>query len=500
MIIGTALRQGRLIASKRPALLIGYNRPRLTVATRSLSAALHRYCVDPTLTTAQQQQNPVRPFSATSNLLATNSITKPLSDTSSPLYRYHPKPCVELGSTRSFHTSLPFPQATSEPRSSNALPPSLRSAIIEELRSVDVDNNGRIDAEELKALLRKRNDSFTEEEILELSELFYTSLGASSVDIHQFLEALNNAVVAQGSTIGGGGNMAYGEAIPLAEAGRYKTHPLGIGTCASEFMFNKTHGKYSEEDLNIKLTHVPPVTFSDKTALFAVKCVRVLFDTATLWNVGSVTKEKILNRAIFLETIAAIPGMVAAIIRHFRSLRNMARDGGMLNMFLEEANNERMHLLTFIRMKEPGYLFRAAVIGAQVGFGSFFLTAYVINPSWCHRFIGYIEEEACHTYTKILTEMDCAPSGSELADWRTDDAPKIAKAYWHLGEYGTVYDVIKAVRADEAEHRDVNHSVSGFPDDAVNPLYDPRVKLDDMLKKYVKGIMDKNAGDQSSVA
>mmetsp|Transcript_29977 Transcript_29977/g.50998 ORF Transcript_29977/g.50998 Transcript_29977/m.50998 type:complete len:193 (+) Transcript_29977:315-893(+) len=192
--------------------------------------------------------------------------------------------------------------------------------------------------------------------------------------------------------------------------------------------------------------------------------------------------------------------MVAAIIRHFRSLRNMARDGGMLNMFLEEANNERMHLLTFIRMKEPGYLFRAAVIGAQVGFGSFFLTAYVINPSWCHRFIGYIEEEACHTYTKILTEMDCAPSGSELADWRTDDAPKIAKAYWHLGEYGTVYDVIKAVRADEAEHRDVNHSVSGFPDDAVNPLYDPRVKLDDMLKKYVKGIMDKNAGDQSSVA
>jgi hypothetical protein len=35
----------------------------------------------------------------------------------------------------------------------------------------------------------------------------------------------------------------------------------------------------------------------------------------TLWNVGSITKSKVLNRAIFLETIAAIPGMVAAIIR-----------------------------------------------------------------------------------------------------------------------------------------------------------------------------------------
>jgi hypothetical protein len=34
-----------------------------------------------------------------------------------------------------------------------------------------------------------------------------------------------------------------------------------------------------------------------------------------MWNVGSVTKSKILHRAIFLETIAAIPGMVAAIIR-----------------------------------------------------------------------------------------------------------------------------------------------------------------------------------------
>jgi len=220
---------------------------------------------------------------------------------------------------------------------------------------------------------------------------------------------------------------------------------------------------------------------------------------ATLWNVGSVTKDKILNRAIFLETIAAIPGMVAAIIRHFRSLRNMARDGGMLNMFLEEANNERMHLLTFIRMKEPGYLFRAAVIGAQFGFGSFFLTAYMINPTWCHRFIGYIEEEACHTYTKILDEMDKAPAGSELAQWKIDGAPKIAKGYWHLGEHGTIYDVMRAIRADEAEHRDVNHAVSGVPDDTINPLYDPRVKLDRMLKTYVNDIMEKEASKQVGV-
>jgi demethoxyubiquinone hydroxylase (CLK1/Coq7/Cat5 family) len=265
-------------------------------------------------------------------------------------------------------------------------------------------------------------------------------------------------------------------------------------------LYAKTHGKYSEEDLNIELTHVPPNSLSDKSALFAVKCVRMVFDTATMWNLGSITKEKILNRAIFLETIAAIPGMVAAIIRHFRSLRNMARDGGMLNMFLEEANNERMHLLTFIRMKEPGYLFRAAVVGAQFGFGTFFLAAYMISPKWCHRFVGYIEEEACHTYTTILDEMADAPAGSELAAWKDEAAPKIAKAYWHLGERGTVHDVMMAVRADEAEHRDVNHAVSGVPEDTVNPLYDPRVKLDTMLKRYVEDIMDKEATKQASTA
>jgi hypothetical protein len=51
--------------------------------------------------------------------------------------------------------------------------------------------------------------------------------------------------------------------------------------------------------------------------------------------------ENTLNRVIYLETIAEVPGMVGAVIRHFRSLRQMKSDGGMLQMLLEEANNER---------------------------------------------------------------------------------------------------------------------------------------------------------------
>lgn len=252
------------------------------------------------------------------------------------------------------------------------------------------------------------------------------------------------------------------------------------------------HGHYTEEELDVKLTHVEPTTFSDKLALNAVKTVRVLFDTATGWRNDNITTTNIMRRVIFLETIAAVPGMSAAIIRHFKSLRSMERDGGMLQMLLEEANNERMHLLTFVRMRDPSLAFRAAVIGGQFGFGSMFILAYMISPKFCHRFVGYVEEEACSTYTKIIQAIEDAPEGTDLGAWRTEEAPAIAKSYWKLGEHGTVLDLMYAVRADEAEHRDVNHLLSGMGKNQINPLYDPQAKLDAMLLKYVKDMMDKN--------
>ena len=50
---------------------------------------------------------------------------------------------------------------------------------------------------------------------------------------------------------------------------------------------------------------------------------------------------------------------------------------------------------------------------------------------------------------------------STQAAWRTQIAPAIGRAYWHLGEEGTVLDLMLAIRADEANHRDVNHLVPG---------------------------------------
>jgi hypothetical protein len=59
--------------------------------------------------------------------------------------------------------------------------------------------------------------------------------------------------------------------------------------------------------------------------------------------------------------------MVAGMLRHMRSLRSMRRDHGWIHTLLEEAENERMHLLTFLQLRQPGPLFRAMVLLAQVG-------------------------------------------------------------------------------------------------------------------------------------
>jgi len=60
---------------------------------------------------------------------------------------------------------------------------------------------------------------------------------------------------------------------------------------------------------------------------------------------------KWIKRFIFLETVAGIPGMVGGMVRHSASLRKFERDNGWIHNLIEEAENERMHLFTFLRFK-----------------------------------------------------------------------------------------------------------------------------------------------------
>ena len=95
-----------------------------------------------------------------------------------------------------------------------------------------------------------------------------------------------------------------------------------------------------------------------------------------------------------------------------------------------------------------------------------FFLAYIISPRFCHRFVGYLEEEAVKTYTDILKAID----QGKLVSFQNREAPEIAKSYWKLPPSATCRDLIMAVRADEANHRDVNHTFASISADETNPF------------------------------
>ena len=151
-----------------------------------------------------------------------------------------------------------------------------------------------------------------------------------------------------------------------------------------------------------------------------------------------------------LETVAAVPGMVGATITHLKCLRRMCDDKGWIRTLREEAENERMHLMTFIEVAKPTVFERFVVLAAQWVFYVGFFVLYLISSKTAHRVVGYFEEEAVTSYTHYLAEID---------EGRTPNvpAPAIAKRYWKLPDDATLRDVVLVVRADEAHHRDVNH-------------------------------------------
>ncbi|KAG6610985.1 Alternative oxidase [Phytophthora cinnamomi] len=221
------------------------------------------------------------------------------------------------------------------------------------------------------------------------------------------------------------------------------------------------HAVYDLDKItNMEQTHHPIVKMHERVAYMAVKALRTGFDIISGYRGpgGAMTEKDWLNRCLFLESVAGVPGMVGGMLRHLRSLRLLKRDYGWIHTLLEEAENERMHLLIFMNIKQPGYFFRALVVGAQgVFFNGFFLT-YLVSPKTCHRFVGYLEEEAVKTYTCLLQDIE----DGHLDAWKERKAPLIAQTYYKLPEDASVYDMIKCVRADECNHRDVNHAFANL--------------------------------------
>ena len=195
------------------------------------------------------------------------------------------------------------------------------------------------------------------------------------------------------------------------------------------------------------LRHYKPQNFSDRVALVFTKFLRFLADTFF--------KKKYGHRAVVLETVAAVPGMVAGMLLHLKSLRKMEDDRGWIKILLDEASNERMHLMTFIKIAQPTFIERIIIIIAQFIFIIMYLFIYLISQKTAHRIVGYFEEEAVISYTEYLKEI-------EEGKIENIKAPEIAINYWNLPLNSKLKDVVKIIRDDEAGHRDVNHSFANI--------------------------------------
>ena len=195
----------------------------------------------------------------------------------------------------------------------------------------------------------------------------------------------------------------------------------------------------------MKKIHKKPTRFGDHFALILVKMLRFIAD--------SFFKKRYGHRAVVLETVAAVPGMVGAALIHFKCLRKIQNDKGWIQHLLDEAANERMHLMTFVNVAQPNWFERLLIVLVQGVFVFFYSIMYILSPKTSHRFVGYLEEEAVISYTQYLEEID-------KGTLPNNPAPKIAIDYWKLKPDATLRDVVLKTRADEEHHRDANHAFS----------------------------------------
>ena len=199
--------------------------------------------------------------------------------------------------------------------------------------------------------------------------------------------------------------------------------------------------------------HYKAKNLSDRIALIFTKFLRFLAD--------AFFRKKYGHRAVVLETVAAVPGMVAGMLLHLKSLRKMEDDRGWIKTLLDEAENERMHLMTFIHVAKPTFIERMIILIAQFIFIVTYAIIYLISQRTAHRIVGYFEEEAVISYTEYLHELESGAIPDE-------PAPEVAINYWNLPLHATLKDVVRVIRDDEAGHRDVNHNFANVIDNRIN--------------------------------
>lgn len=191
------------------------------------------------------------------------------------------------------------------------------------------------------------------------------------------------------------------------------------------------------------LRHHEPQTLSDRFAAGSVRAVASI--AASLFG------KRYGNRAVVLETVAAVPAMVAATLLHLHCLRRMIDDRGWVRAFMDEAENQRAHLMAFVAITRPSGFERFLIVIAQGVFYNAYFLLHLISPRTAHRLAGYLSEEAVHGYTQYLDRIEAGQQPNSLA-------PASALIYWNLDPAAQLSDMIVAMREDEAIHRDIHHA------------------------------------------
>ena len=199
----------------------------------------------------------------------------------------------------------------------------------------------------------------------------------------------------------------------------------------------------------------------DKIAKSMTKLFRFIADTFFAKRYG--------HRAVVLETVAGVPGMVAGVLLHFTSLRKMKTGyGADIRELLAEAENERMHLMFFIEIAKPNWVERWLVLIAQFTFSIFYLVLYLVDNRTAHKMVAYFEEEAVVSYTEYLELVESGAMENVAA-------PQLAIDYYGMNANAKLADLIKHVRADEQHHSEVNHRYAAGGSQGTQPDEDDTV-------------------------
>lgn len=230
---------------------------------------------------------------------------------------------------------------------------------------------------------------------------------------------------------------------------------------------------WTEEELKNRYKtakkHYEPKTTMDKSTYWFLRGLYNAFNFVTLFDKNDPSESSMVLRLILLESVAGVPPFIMAGYRHFRSLRNITYDGGRIYTHLEEAENERMHLICCMQAFEATWKMKLLVYGAQVFITPFCWFFCLLKPQYLNRFVGYLEELACETYSSVLDHVN-NPDKKLYKAWHDKPAPPAAIEYWKLDKNATWPDVLRYIYTDETQHRDINHCFADISVNARNPL------------------------------